>query len=111
MRLKIRKIEQGGDMYKETKGIAIFVSFLMLTAFSTATLGKRPKPGKGPKPKNFRAGAVYVLTNQVNNEVAVLRRTSKGMLTFADMFPTGGAGDPVPQGTDPATDPWLRKAH
>jgi 6-phosphogluconolactonase len=103
MRLKIRKIEQGRNMYKETKGIAIIVSFLMLTVFSTATFAQ------GPKPKNFRAGAVYVLTNQVNNEVAVFRRTkkgtAKGTLTFADAFPTGGAGDPVPQGTDPATDP------
>lgn len=86
-------------MSRQTKGIAIFLSFLMLTAFSTTTFAR------GPKPKNFRAGAVYVLTNQVNNEVAVFRRTSKGMLAFADMFPTGGAGDPVPQGTDPATDP------
>jgi 6-phosphogluconolactonase len=86
-------------MSKQTKAIAIIVSFLMLTAFSTATFGR------GPKAKNFRAGAVYVLTNQVNNEVAVFRRTAKGMLTFADAFPTGGAGDPVPQGMDPATDP------
>ena len=83
-------------MYKETKAITIFVSFLLLTAFTTATFARGPKPGKVPKPKNFRAGAVYVLTNQVNNQVAVFRRTSKGMLTFADMFPTGGAGDPVP---------------
>jgi 6-phosphogluconolactonase len=86
-------------MSKQTKGIAIFVSFLMLTAFSTTTFGR------GPKAKNFRAGAVYVLTNQVNNEVAVFRRTAKGMLTFAEAFPTGGAGNPIPQGTDPATDP------
>jgi 6-phosphogluconolactonase len=85
-------------MSKQTKGIAIFVSFLMLAPFSTVTFG-------GPKPKNLRAGGVYVLTNQVNNEVAAFRRTAKGMLTFAGMFPTGGAGDPVPQGTDPATDP------
>jgi hypothetical protein len=102
-------------MFKETKAIAIFVSFLMLAPFSTDTFAKGPKkshPGGpknshegGPKPKNFRAGAVYVLTNQVNNEVAVFRRTAKGMLTFAEAFPTGGAGDPVPQGTDPATDP------
>ena len=82
-------------MHKQTKGIAIFVSFLMLTAFSTATFaqgpepgesaqgqkqkdvahgkkpkhsahGKKPKnPARGPKAKNLRAGAVYVLTNQV----------------------------------------------
>jgi 6-phosphogluconolactonase len=90
-------------MYKETKGIALIVSFLMLTVFSTATFAQ------GPKPKNFRAGAVYVLTNQVANEVAVFRRTkkgtAKGTLTFAGTFPTGGAGNPSPQGADPATDP------
>jgi 6-phosphogluconolactonase len=85
-------------MHKEIKGIAIFVSFLMLAPFSTVTFG-------GPKPKNLRAGGVYVLTNQVNNEVAAFRRTAKGKLTPAGEFPTGGAGDPVPQGTDPATDP------
>lgn len=85
-------------MSMDRKGIAIFLSFLMLAPFSTATFG-------GPKPKNFKVGAVYVLTNQVDNQVAVFRRTAKGMLTFADMFPTGGAGDPVPQGMDPATDP------
>src|SRR5206468_1711321 len=70
----------------------------MLTAVSTATFA-------APKPKNFKAGAVYVLTNQVENAVAVFRRDAKGMLTSAGEFPTGGAGDPVPQGTDPATDP------
>ncbi len=87
-------------MYRGIRGTAIFVSFLMLTAFSTATFARR-----GPKPKNLRAGAVYVLTNQVNNQVGAFRRTAKGILTFAGMFPTGGAGNPVPQGSDPATDP------
>jgi 6-phosphogluconolactonase len=86
-------------MGRKIKYVALCLSFLMLAVFSA------PAFGKGPKPKNFRAGAVYVLTNQVNNEVAVFRRTSKGMLTFADAFPTGGAGNPIPQGTDPATDP------
>jgi 6-phosphogluconolactonase len=45
------------------------------------------------------------LTNQVENAVAVFNRTADGMLTPAGEFSTGGAGDPVPQGTDPATDP------
>jgi 6-phosphogluconolactonase len=85
-------------MSKQRKGIAILLSFLMLAPFTTATFG-------APKPKNLKAGGVYVLTNQVANSVAAFRRTSKGMLTSAGMFPTGGAGDPVPQGTDPATDP------
>jgi 6-phosphogluconolactonase len=96
---RLKNTKEGGNMSKQTKGIAIFVSFLMLPAFSTTTFAE------GPKPKNFRAGAVYVLTNQVNNEVAVFRRTAKGRLTFAEAFPTGGAGDPVPQGMDPPTDP------
>jgi 6-phosphogluconolactonase (cycloisomerase 2 family) len=69
----------------------------MLTAFGTT--------GFGQKPKNFRAGAVYVLTNQIENAVAVFPRDTKGMVTAAGEFPTGGAGDPIPQGTDPATDP------
>ena len=85
-------------MSRRRKGIAIFLSFLMLVPFSTATFGAR-------KPKNLRAGGVYVLTNQVANSVAAFRRTAKGKLTPAGEFPTGGAGDPVPQGTDPATDP------
>lgn len=85
-------------MSKEIKGIAIFVSFLVLATFTTTAFA-------APKPKNFRAGAVYVLTNQDNNEVAVFRRNAKGVLMLAGMFPTGGAGDPVPQGMDPATDP------
>jgi 6-phosphogluconolactonase len=85
-------------MSRQRKGIAIFVSFLLLAAFSTVTFGAR-------KPKNLKAGGVYVLTNQVANAVAAFRRNAKGMLTPAGEFLTGGAGDPVPQGTDPATDP------
>jgi 6-phosphogluconolactonase len=71
-------------MSKGTKGIAIFVSFLLLATFSTAAFGR-----------NFRSGAVYVLTNQVENEVAVFQRSANGTLTSAAAFPTGGAGDPV----------------
>ena len=103
-------------MTKGMRVIAICVSFLMLAPFSTETFGAHgPKPknahgpkakhGHGPKAKNFRAGAVYVLTNQTNNTVAVFRRTAKGTLTFADEFPTGGAGNPTPQPPDPTTDP------
>jgi 6-phosphogluconolactonase len=103
-------------MGRSIKYVAVCLSFLMLAPFSTDTFAKKPKkshPGGpkkshvgGPKSgKNFRAGAVYVLTNQTNNTVAVFRRTAKGRLTFADEFPTGGAGDPTPQPPDPATDP------
>jgi len=64
---------------------------------------KRQKGGNGAK--NFHAGAVYVLTNQTQNTVAVFRRNARGVLTPAGEFPTGGAGDPTPQPPDPATDP------
>src|SRR5581483_7756917 len=86
---------------------------LMLAPFSTDTFAKGPKKSHthkaknvhGSRQKNFHAGAVYVLTNQTNNSVAVFRRNAKGMLTSAGEFPTGGAGDPTPQPPDPATDP------
>src|SRR5438094_3411255 len=89
-------------MYKQMKLIAIFVSFFMLASLSTAAVD-RPTPT--PRPRNFHAGAVYVMTNQVTNAVAVFRRNAHGTLTPTGEFPTGGAGDPVPQGMDPATDP------
>lgn len=54
---------------------------------------------------NLKSGAVYVLTNQVVNAIAVFNRAPDGTLTAAGMFPTGGAGDPVPQPGDPPTDP------
>jgi 6-phosphogluconolactonase len=99
-------------MGRSIKYVAVCLSFLMLAPFSTDTFAKGPKkshPG-GPKNshsgrKNFRAGAVYVLTNQTNNTVAVFRRSAKGTLTFADEFPTGDAGNPTPQPPDPTTDP------
>src|SRR5215471_17173327 len=96
MRLSIS--EQGENMGRETKYIAIFASCLMLAPLTTTTFG-----GRGPK--NFHAGAVYVLTNQTTNSVAVFRHNARGMLTAAGEFPTGGTGDPMPQPPDPATDP------
>lgn len=83
-------------MGRKIRFIAIGLGLLMLVPLSTPTFGT---------PKNFHAGAVYVLTNQTSNTVAVFRRTSWGMLTPAGEFPTGGAGDPAPQPPDPATDP------
>jgi len=96
MRLSIS--EQGENMGRETKYIAIFASCLMLAPLTTTTFG-----GRGPK--NFHAGAVYVLTNQTTNSVEVFRHNARGMLTAAGEFPTGGTGDPMPQPPDPATDP------
>ena len=37
--------------------------------------------------------------------MSVFSRDAFGMLTPAGEFTTGGAGDPIPQGADPATDP------
>src|SRR5437667_6540479 len=102
MRLAIKNIQREKTMYKQIKVIAIFVCFLMLASLSTA-IAQRPTPT--PRPRNFAAGAVYVLTNQVSNAVAVFLRTARGALTSAGEFSTGGAGNPVPQGMDPATDP------
>src|SRR6266704_4168892 len=95
-------------MRKEMKDIAIFASLLILASLNNAAAQRAiptPRPRPTPAPRNFQAGAVYVLTNQVENAVAVFTRTAFGTLTPAGEFPTGGAGDPVPQGTDPATDP------
>jgi len=95
-------------MNREATVIGIFVSFLMLASLSNATAQRPlPTPRSRPNPaeRNFHAGAVYVLTNQIDNAVAVFNRTANGILTPAGEFPTGGAGDPVPQGMDPATDP------
>jgi 6-phosphogluconolactonase len=91
-------------MNRQTRVTGIFLSVLMLMMLSAAT-AQRPTPSPRPRPQNFHAGAVYVLTNQVDNAVEVFRRAFDGTLTAAGEFSTGGAGDPVPQGTDPATDP------
>jgi len=83
-------------MHKQIKIIAMCVSFLTLAPFSTATFGQRTAP------RNLHAGAVYVLTNQVENAVAVFHRGAQGTLTPAGEFLTGGAGDP---GDPPINDP------
>ena len=85
-------------MGRKIRFIAIGLGLLMLAPLSTPTFA-----GRGPK--NFHAGAVYVLTNQTSNTVAVFRRNAWGRLTPAGEFPTGGAGDPIPHPPDPATDP------
>jgi 6-phosphogluconolactonase (cycloisomerase 2 family) len=95
-------------MHTRVKAITILTGFLMLASLSSATAQRAiptPRARPTPAPRNFQAGAVYVLTNQVANAVAVFSHDAFGMLTPAGEFPTGGAGDPIPQGTDPATDP------
>ena len=95
-------------MHTQIRRIAIVASFLMLASLGNAPAQRAiptPRPRPTPAPRSFQAGAVYVLTNQVDNTVAVFNRDAFGMLTPAGEFSTGGAGDPVPQGTDPVTDP------
>ena len=92
------------------KIITILASVLILASLTNATAQRPlPTPRSRPTPheRPFQAGAVYVLTNQVQNTVAVFSRAADGTLTSAGEFSTGGAGDPVPQGTDPATDPLV----
>ena len=85
-------------MGREIKYIGICLTFLMLAPFSAHTFATRG-------PKNLHAGAVYVLTNQTSNTVMAFRRNARGMLTPAGEFPTGGAGNPIPQPPDPSSDP------
>jgi hypothetical protein len=95
-------------MQTQIRRIAIFVSLFILASLNNATAQRpHPTPRARPAPhaRNFHAGAVYVLTNQVENAVAVFSRTANGMLTAAGQFSTGGAGDPVAQPQDPPTDP------
>jgi 6-phosphogluconolactonase len=93
-------------MGREIKaGISICLSFLLLATLGTTAFARGHKNPHAGRAKNFHAGAVYVLTNQTNNSVAVFRRNAKGMLTSAGEFPTGGAGNPTPQPPDPTTDP------
>ena len=87
-------------MYKQTNAVGLFISFLMLASVSSAT-AQRPTPA----PRPLQVGAVYVLTNQVDNAVAVFHRASNGMLRPAGQFSTGGAGDPVAIPPDPPVDP------
>src|SRR5215204_5135291 len=74
-------------------GTVIVVGFLIvLTLRITAQNG-------------VETGTVYVMTNQVENAVMVFTRTANGSLQQAGTFPTGGAGNPIPMGMDPPTDP------
>ena len=75
---------------------AVLLTLLLSTVFLTATTTSG---------RNLRAGAVYVLTNQVSNAIAVFERGPDGTLEPVGSFLTGGAGDPVAQAGDPAIDP------
>jgi 6-phosphogluconolactonase len=74
----------------------IFVATLLAAAVST------PAPATNG---DLRTGAVFVMTNQTDNEVIAYDRNTDGSLVEVGRFSTGGRGNPVPQGSDPATDP------
>jgi 6-phosphogluconolactonase (cycloisomerase 2 family) len=93
-------------MHKRAKAITFITGLLMLASLASVTAQRTtPTPRPRPYPQSLGAGAVYVLTNQVQNAVAVFRRTADGHLTAAGEFSTGGAGDPVAIPPDPPTDP------
>ena len=93
-------------MYTQVKAITLVTGLLMLTSLSSVTAQRTtPTPRPRPQPINLHAGAVYVLTNQPKNAVAVFSRTTDGHLTAAGQFSTGGAGDPVAIPPDPPVDP------
>jgi 6-phosphogluconolactonase (cycloisomerase 2 family) len=59
----------------------------------------------GARAADLEPGNVYVMTNQASNSIAIFTRAADGTLTAAGEVLTGGAGDPLPQGLDPAFDP------
>ena len=95
------------NIIRKFASVSMAIALCSLTSGLPMTLNAatRPSPTPRPRPQNLNAGAVYVMTNQVNNAIAVFGRAADGTLTPAGQFSTGGAGNPVPQGTDPATDP------
>ena len=82
------------------RGMTGFTTLLVLVAVSFM-----PTPPTTTAAVNLKSGAVYVLTNQVSNAVAVFDRAPNGTLTPAGMFSTGGAGNPVPPPGDAPADP------
>ena len=93
-------------MQTKVKAITLVAGFLMLASLGSVTAQRAtPTPRPRPQSKNLHTGAVYVLTNQVNNAIAAFQRAADGSLTAAGEFSTGGAGDPVAIPPDPSTDP------
>jgi 6-phosphogluconolactonase len=85
---------------KKLRTAAMFTFFFVLAALGTATLN-----GTTTSAQSLRSGAVYVMTNQVANAIAVFKRAPDGSLSSAGMFSTGGSGNPVAMPGDPPTDP------
>lgn len=93
-------------MYTQVKANTLLTGLLVLASLSSVTAQRTtPTPRPRPQPLNFQARAVFVLTNQVQNTVAVFNRATDGHLTAAGEFSTGGAGDPVAIPPDPPVDP------
>ncbi|HEY3660298.1 MAG TPA: beta-propeller fold lactonase family protein [Candidatus Udaeobacter sp.] len=89
----------------KTKFLLLVIGAAVFSLGSVTAQRTTPTPRPRPHPLNLHAGAVYVLTNQVQNAVAVFSRTTDGHLTAAGQFSTGGAGDPVAIPPDPPVDP------
>jgi 6-phosphogluconolactonase (cycloisomerase 2 family) len=89
----------------KTKFLLLVIGAAVFSLGSVTAQRTTPTPRPRPYPLNLHAGAVYVLTNQVQNAVAVFSRTTDGHLTAAGQFSTGGAGDPVAIPPDPPVDP------
>src|SRR4051794_1311954 len=95
-----------GGMRAHVKIVTLLAGVLILASLSSVQAQRAtPTPRGRPQAKNLQAGAVYVLTNQVNNAVAAFTRAANGLLTPLGEFSTGGAGDPVAIPPDPPTDP------
>jgi 6-phosphogluconolactonase (cycloisomerase 2 family) len=84
-------------MVKVARSLTLLVCMLVL---ATASFNLNTTSAQTPG-----SGAVYVMTNQVTNAIAVFTRASDGTLTPAGMVPTDGSGNPTPQPGDPPTDP------
>jgi 6-phosphogluconolactonase len=79
----------------KARSVAVLVALLALAALHPgAALAKSPQ-----------SGAVYLMTNQDRNAVAVFERAPDGTLSPAGAFPTGGSGNPVAEAGDPPFDP------
>jgi len=83
-----------------TRTIVSFILTVLFCVVSTITLQPNTTVAA-----NLKSGAVYVLTNQPSNAVAVFARAPDGTLSSVGTFSTGGSGNPVAQPGDPPTDP------
>src|SRR3977135_2424798 len=87
-------------MINRTRNAIVVACLLALSLLVVATLNI-----SNTSAQTRGTGTVYVMTNQVNNAVAVFKRASDGTLTPVGVFSTGGSGNPVAQPGDPPTDP------